>query len=115
MKRLTYKNLKLYPTILSKKDEKEYCQIYNKLGELEDVEEELGISLIVLFKALKQQKVYTKYENIIDLCDNVEYMFLDDFIYFYWDSGKHLVFEIKEYGKTWALTKEELSKNDSCN
>lgn len=79
-----------------------------KLCKFEDIEEELGIELIALFKALKQQKVWTKYNNEIDLCDNCEYQLLESFIYFYWDNGKHLVFELKDYGKTWALTKEEL-------
>lgn len=82
--------------------------IVGKLGQLEDIEEKLGIELNVLFKALKQQKVWTKYDNEIDVCDYCEYMLLEDFIYFYWDNGKHLAFELKDYGKTWALTKEEL-------
>ena len=85
---------------------------YPKLGQLEDIEEELGIDLITLFKALKQQKVWTKYMNEIDFCDYCEYMLKEDFIYFYWDSGKHLVFELKDYGKTWSLEKSDLEEKD---
>lgn len=92
------------------KEKEPWMFIYEKLHDIEDIEEELGVDLATLFKALKQQNVWTKYENEIDLCDTCEYMLLDDFIYFYWNSGKHLVFELKDYGKTWALTKEELEK-----
>lgn len=84
---------------------------YDKLGQLEDIEEELGIDLITLFKALKDG-AWTKFNNEISKCDECEYQMLDIYIYFYWDNGKHLVFELKDYGKTWALTKEELENEN---
>ena len=37
--------------------------IFNKLGKLEDIEDELKIDLITLFKALKQKFVFHK-ENV---------------------------------------------------
>lgn len=86
----------------------DFSKVANKLGQLEDIEDELGIYLTTLFKALKQQKMWTKYNNELDLCEETEYRLLEDYIYFYWDNGKHLVFELKDYGKTWALTREEL-------
>lgn len=99
--RLTKKqNNKLYPYIYSDIDDVFEGTPITKLGQYEDIEEELGIELLTLFKALKQQTVWTKYEDEIDLCDTCEYILLDDFIYFYWNSGKHLVFELKDYGKT---------------
>ena len=84
--------------------------IRTKLGQLEDIEEELGIDLITLFKAVEQQKIWTNFHNEIDCCDECEYRLGDIYIYFYWENGKHLVFDLKDYGKTWALTKEELEK-----
>ena len=103
-----------------------------KLGKLEDIEEELGIDLISLFKVLKQKEVYIRegfcpeagehweinktlsiYLDYVG--ENEEY---DDFINKEWvltfteqedefDNYAMLV-RLKDYGKTWALTKEEL-------
>lgn len=85
--------------------------LWNYVKVREDIEEELGIELLTLFKALK--------DGIIACCDNpfggkrnvfvnltpdrlsVEYK---------WKclrKGKNK-FYFKDYGKTWALTKEEL-------
>ena len=93
----------------------------NKLGVLEDIEEELGIDLITLFKALKDginvyyegEERYQFHNNLrleyhktlgwglVDIygsiCRNDMPMKLDMEFY-----------ELKDYGKTWALTKEEL-------
>lgn len=89
--------------------------IYNKLCQLENIEEELGIDLVTLFKVwnavLKQEYLWTKYDNILGTTNDIEIGDDDNglfFIYFYWDNGRHLTFELNEYGKTWALTKEEL-------
>ena len=85
----------------------------DKLGQLEDIEEELGIDLITLFKALLNgvyykgaygtnnygKIVYQERPTILFEVANELYCFKPtffDFIYF------------KDYGKTWALTKEEL-------
>ena len=95
----------------------------NKLGRLEDIEEELGIDLITLFKALKDG-INVYYENeeryqfhnnlrleyhktlgwgLVDIygsiCRNDMPMKLDMEFY-----------ELKEYGKTWALDKQTLEK-----
>ncbi|MCR4661654.1 MAG: hypothetical protein K5765_06635 [Clostridia bacterium] len=84
-------------------DKEECDNAENKLGQLEDIEDELGIDLITLFKALKngfytKNVHYTGYGmgvSIIQKCLwNEEWQ--DDVYYF------------KDYGKTWALTKEEL-------
>ena len=78
-------------------------ELWQKLGQLEDIEEELGIDLITLFKALKNG-IYTLGNN--DIEPVVLRMFYEE---------PMLVFEtdttevyLKGYGKTWALTKEEL-------
>ena len=88
-----------------------------KLGQLEDIEEELGIDLITLFKAMKQGiyykeevwgKMFSGFSSIIYLslkdkclmeeCDDGS---IHDSIYYH-------NYYFKDYGKTWALTKEEL-------
>ena len=88
---------------------------YAKLGQLEDIEDELGIDLVTLLKVwnavLQKEYLWTKYNNILDDTNDIEIGDDDNglfFIYFYWDNGKHLTFCLNEYGKTWALTKEEL-------
>ena len=117
MSRLTSRNYK--NTTL----ELESCKPYLKLGQLEDLEEELGIDLITLFKALKDgiwSRIFGEIEKItsdenchlvIDRNSNPE----DDgfWILDYYDIRDsrgvsiHTWF-INDYGKTWALTKEEL-------
>ena len=91
---------------------------YAKLADLEDIEEELGIDLITLFKALKNgfyhidknkhiyktkrtkgnggaMSYYASYYEII-----AEDTFDDQYFY-----------KLKDYGKVWALTKKELEQN----
>jgi hypothetical protein len=108
-----------------------------KLGILEDIEEELGISLEVLFKALKEG-VWTK-GGYYDSCyldaepqfvkgkylqigcawysqydkkdDNYENGFdEEDALCIFSMDWEEIVYftRLKDYGKTWALTKEEL-------
>lgn len=78
--------------------------IRNKLGQLEDIEEELGIDLITLFEALKFP-IYTKESDEAIWCSNRLMYFLK---YFALVIGEDTVLYLKDYGKTWALTKEEL-------
>ena len=77
-----------------------------KLGQLEDIEQELGIDLKVLFKAL--EGIYIKPDNIYVgspyLCfaeNEIRKLELQFKVADTW-------FKVKDYGKTWALTKEEL-------
>lgn len=81
----------------------------NKLGQLEDIEEELGIDLFILFKANNDGVYYKKnlkhYNAELDFkhkCIRLSkhYEAEDDF------ECHYVMF--KGYGKTWALTKEEL-------
>ena len=96
-----------------------------KLCLLEDIEDELGIDLLTLFKALNKG-FYIKYNNKIvhihpdkHITINFWYNTINVFIppKFFIDCKKgtdYLSEEIdeeywfKDYGKTWALTKEEL-------
>ena len=106
-------------------------KIIDKLGQLEDIEEELGIDLITLFKALKNgfyAKVfcgclenYREYKKA-DFKERVLHVKVISFHNFYkyftcevednlnkglWNGCKNSMY-LKNYGKTWALTKEEL-------
>lgn len=74
--------------------------IYNKLGILEDIEQELGIPLEVLFKALKDGI----YVRIVGLPARR----LPEYIRFDFYNKKIEECNLKDYGKTWTLTREEL-------
>ena len=80
-----------------------------KLGQLEDIEEELGIDLITLFKILKNG-IWVKTKNGISQHFTVSIRkWLQTNTYcLYYRPYTHIWFE--DYGKTWALTREELEK-----
>ena len=87
---------------------------YEKLGQLEDIEEELGIDLLTLFKALKNGVYYftrgmqlTKdYVGLID--DYISIGPRDKLSYSLMTGFEKQTLSVKDYGITWALTKEEL-------
>ena len=89
--------------------------IRNKLGQLEDIEDELGIDLITLFKALKNG-IYFKHKiqrDDIILHTKIDFFCLSikALVNKYTDELDDYHFTnyfFKDYGKTWALTKEEL-------
>lgn len=97
-------------------EENDYCELegtydrdrLNKLGQLEDIEEELGIDLITLFKVLTEG-IYRK-TNYDIVFYNPSSMSITKTPHFGWAlyhrSYTHLF--TKDYGKDWALTKEEL-------
>ena len=90
----------------------------HKLGELEDIEEELGIELTVLFSALKNG-VYHFASNDQLIHD---YVWLEDdhvctgqqsklsFSFRTFSEVDTLLFE--DYGKTWALNKKVFAKDE---
>lgn len=109
-----------------------------KLGQLEDIEEELGIDLITLFKALKNgiwskggwyepcyldaEPVFIKPEDLrigktwysqqnSENDDSSHFIEKNKLCLFDMDYEveQHIV-KVCDYGKTWALTKEELEK-----
>ena len=100
-------------------------QCVNKLGQLEDIEEENGLDLITLFKALKDG-FYIKYNDKIvhifpdkHITINFWYKTINVFIppKFFIDCKKGTdylsetideEYWFKDYGKTFALTREEL-------
>ena len=93
----------------------------DKLGKLEDIEEELGIDVITLFKALKNG-FYTKSNNGIKFWkeDDKHFVYVRDLKYdieICCEECENVIGAVptmflerstKDYGKTWALTKEEL-------
>lgn len=83
-------------------------KITRKLGQIEDIEEELGIDLVTLFKALKGGIFVdgdsTRKYVFLDV-DEKELFTINDFECTYFAAS------LSQYGKTWALTEEELEEN----
>ena len=79
----------------------------DKLGQLEDIEQELGIDLITLFKALKNGVYFEndKKHHIValDLGCSGNYRLSYEIV-----DGLFESVYTEDYGKTWALNKEEL-------
>ena len=90
--------------------EKVDCETEKKFGQLEDIEEELGIDLITLFKVYSNgfyvrgetEKQYIDFENPLNAIafKNGEL--------FYGHKWTYQYVKLKDYGVTWSLTKEEL-------
>ena len=106
-----------------------FRDIYCKLQYLEDIEEELGIDLITLFKIIKQKYVYTNSFNrrveefVFTKIEGIEKDYLGRTylrIVFqeveYDENGNEKygicwIPNLKDYGKTWSLNREELERN----
>ena len=118
MNRLTYK---LDEPIKTKYSNYEYHKnskqkisndmIFNKLGKLEDIEEEFGCPLDAIFKALKDRKlvfIHTvdseKNEITIEIYKILGLMFDGEnyVLYIYKDTDVTYVYT-KDYGKTWVI------------
>ena len=83
--------------------------MYDKLHDLEDIEDELGIELITLFKAFKNGIYAYDHANNIDhmkvlstFYDTKDMECQTDF------DGDIFEYDFADYGVSWALTKEEL-------
>ena len=109
---------------LTKKSEKDYMgyepieelvkennasPIIGKLGQLEDIEEELGVDLLTLIKVFKDG-VYIKINGEIGYIQYVSIFKKRKWRLYssstFW--GKYDICLVKDYGKKWSLTKEEL-------
>lgn len=89
-----------------------FRDIYCKLQYLENIEEEIGIDLITLFKALKNG-IYINDGGIVDEIGNIYESEIKSIEHwplwsFTTDDGGEYAF--KDRGKTWALDKEEFYK-----
>lgn len=81
----------------------------NKLGQLEDIEEEFGIDLIKLLKAEKIYYFDYCYDRIIDS----KYYIIDvklKQLQVENDYGMFINLDFSEYGKVWAFTRRELKE-----
>ena len=86
--------------------------IYKKLKSLEDLEEELKIDLITLFKVLKQKHVFHK-ENVKIEILGIHIKSNELYLYGFAEDTTHTIYlSLKEYGKTWVLTREELEDEE---
>lgn len=81
--------------------------IYLKLKSLEDIEKEIGIDLITLFKAthqgiwMKRNKDFYFFDNLIV---DLEHKCLVQIV----SNDEVETFPFDSYGEDWAITKEEL-------
>ena len=84
----------------------------NKLGKLEDIEEEIGVGLLILFEALKNGIYYkdkygiTYYRNVRGIETYGLSVIDDSFPYAECDFTAYYV----DYRKTWGLTKEDFNE-----
>lgn len=86
-----------------------YYNCVDRLGELEDIEEKLGIDLVTLFKALTSD-VYLYHNDKLTKCEQAPLLLCFDGNYcleYHFNNDIEQVY-LKDYGKTWALSKEEL-------
>ncbi len=108
-----YTNGKISSGIVYIDDNKNFTNAcIDKLGQLEDIEDEIGIDLIVLVKAVKNGIWYKNDFNEICYCEK-PYLYFDQAPaickFFLRVSGLFRDdLTLKRYGRTWALTKEEL-------
>lgn len=89
-----------------------------KLGQLEDIEEELGIDLITFIRIIKMlckdadNKIYVKFLDCVDEINIVcpELNLEDRCIveHYHPDAPCDNYYYFKDYAKKWALTSEEL-------
>lgn len=101
----------MFPYQLQEDELRNRLTAIHKLGQLEDIEDELGIDLLTLFKALKDG-VWIKEEYSSEIRKHdVRGVFNGGIIviskicsYPECDFSEYSC----DYGKTWALTKEEL-------
>lgn len=90
----------------------------DKLGALEDIQEELDIDLIKAIELCKQvnskKVIYIKDEwgtYPIKILDNLDVELFNHRLYSN-SRGIYVSLDLFNYGKTWALTKEELLKGE---
>ena len=83
-------------------------QINNKLGQLEDIEEELGIDLITLFKANLEGVCLKGFGGKFPVMIRVGEITHSVTLHTYTTYPEKIMLKVEDYGKTWALTKEEL-------
>lgn len=110
-------NIDLYPKMMGYEYQQAEMDCINKLGQLEDIEEELGIDLIKAIELCKQvnskKVVYTKENWGIDTLKIIDELDIELFSHRLYKNayGIYVSLDLYEYGKTWALTRKELEEN----
>ena len=108
MNRLTKKNNIGYFPAYERETKENYYDLVYKLGVLEDIEDELELDLITLFKVLKQRFVYDKDQVKVELL-GLHIKSDELYLYGFVEDTMHAVYlRLKDYGKTWTITKEKL-------
>lgn len=110
MNRLTYKVNDAYYVKEPRHLNEDTWELVQKLGTLEDIEEELGISLPILFKALKNGIIAESDDEKDELDGWRMSIYFEQkcfVLHTFW--GKFRI-DFKDYGKSWWL-KEDL-KNE---
>ena len=108
MNRLTKKNNIGYFPAYERETKENYYDLVYKLGVLEDIEDELELDLITLFKVLKQRFVYDKDQVKIELL-GLHIKSDELYLYGFVENTMQAVYlRLKDYGKTWTITKEKL-------
>ena len=114
MSRLTDKDCWKYEDFVFNYQNRETIQsgtdfaMYVKLKSLEDLEEEIGIDFITLSKILKQRFVYDNNQVKIELL-GLHIKSSELYLYgFVEDKTQEVYLRLKDYGKTWTMTKEKL-------
>ena len=110
MSRLTKKDYKNWVKGIgycNKKQAERVTQIMHKLGKFEDLEEELGCPLEVVFKALKDG-VHIEVEHLPDIIERPRLYYSDDFKCYCLEMlyGEYVV-KLQDYKKTWWLKGEK--------
>ena len=83
----------------------------DQLEEYGKLEEEIGVDFITLSKILKQRFVYDKDQVKIELL-GLHIKSDELYLYGFVEDTMHAVYlRLKDYGKTWTMTKEEFYKN----
>ena len=109
----------MFPYVLKDDELRTELDSIHKLGQLEDIEEELGMELKVYHQIMnmlycsKPNILYVKDKDMIVKVGILEIDYCKKKIIFYKDSSysDDYVYGFFQYGKTWALTKEELEDN----
>ena len=92
-------------------------EVIKKLHQIEDIEKELGIDLIKVIELCKQvnskKVVYTKENWGIDTLKILDELDIELFSHRLYKNanGIYISLDLYEYGKTWALTREEIEDN----
>lgn len=81
----------------------------HKLGQLEDIEDDLGIDLVTLFTALTKGIYYKDYNGEIKYINTpaiwLKVECYNEWLECHWVIEQH---RLENYGKDWALTEGEL-------